>query len=148
MAAEQEVLGVVTTGAESDLENATTIARQMVGRWGMSERIGPVTVLSQDGDPRMTGISEQLLGAVDAEVRSLIESAYANARRLLGDHRRQLTAIAEQLLERETLDEAEVYAAAGIPRSAPTTDGSGVPVPSGVPAAASVRRLPGEGPVR
>src|SRR5699024_12842859 len=55
MAAESIVFDVVTSGAESDLETATSIARQMVGRWGMSEKIGPVTVLPQEGDPRMAG---------------------------------------------------------------------------------------------
>ena len=69
MAAEEEVFGVVTTGAESDLENATNIARGMVGRWGMSEQIGPVSVLPNEGDPRMAGISDAMLGNVDEEVR-------------------------------------------------------------------------------
>src|SRR5699024_6776803 len=55
MAAESIVFDVVTSGAESDLETATSIARQMVGRWGMSEKIGPVTVLPQEGDPRLAG---------------------------------------------------------------------------------------------
>ncbi len=121
MAAEHEVFGVVTTGAESDLEQATAVARQMVGRWGMSERIGPVTVLPKDGDPRMAGISEELLAAVDAEVRALIEEAYRNARRVLAGSRDKLDAIAAELLARETLDEAEVYAVAGIERAAEST---------------------------
>jgi cell division protease FtsH len=116
MAAEQEVFGLVTTGAESDLENATRIARSMVGRWGMSDRIGPVSVLPSDGDARMVGVSDQLLGAVDDEVRRLIDECYAEARLLLTENRHRLDRIAEQLLRRETLDEPEVYAAAGIAR--------------------------------
>ena len=119
MAAEQEVFDVVTTGAESDLENATRIARSMVGRWGMSERIGPVSVLPADGDPRTSGVSSELLDAVDAEVRRISEDCYAEARRLLRDNRDRLDAVVVRLLERETLDEAEVYAAAGLPRSTP-----------------------------
>ena len=59
MAAEQEVFDVVTTGAESDLESATRIARSMVGRWGMSKKIGAVSVLPTEGDPRMVGVSER-----------------------------------------------------------------------------------------
>jgi cell division protease FtsH len=114
MAAEQEVLGVVTTGAESDLENATKIARAMVGRWGMSKRIGPVSVLPSEGEPRMAGVSDQMLNAVDEEIRSLIDDCYAQARRLLREHRDQLDSIAEQLLAHETLDEPDVYAAAGL----------------------------------
>ena len=119
MAAEQEVFDVVTTGAESDLENATRIARSMVGRWGMSEHIGPVSVLPADGDPRTSGVSSELLDAVDAEVRRISEDCYAEARRLLRDNRDRLDAVVVRLLERETLDEAEVYAAAGLPRSTP-----------------------------
>jgi cell division protease FtsH len=117
MAAEQTVFGVITTGAENDLEQITRLARAMVGRWGMSERIGAVSVLPSDGDPRMAGTSDAMLNAVDEEVRRIIDECYAEAKRLLADHRRQLDAIVEQLLIHETLDEAEVYAAAGIPRS-------------------------------
>ena len=116
MAAEQLVFGVVTTGAESDLETSTSIARSMVGRWGMSKRIGPVTVLPKDGDPRATGASGALLDALDDEVRRIVEDCYAEAVRLLRDNRDRLDAIAALLLERETLDESEVYAAAGITR--------------------------------
>ncbi len=114
MAAEQEVLGAVTTGAENDLENATKIARAMVGRWGMSERIGPVSVLPSEGDPRMAGVSDELLNAVDEEVRRLIDECYDQARRLLREHRDRLEGIAQELLTHETLDELDAYAAAGL----------------------------------
>jgi len=118
MAAEDEVFDVVTTGAESDLENATRIARSMVGRWGMSERIGPVTVLPQEGDPRMEGVSEGMLDAVDEEVRRIIDECYTAATALLQDNRDKLDTIVQQLLIHETLDEPDVYAAAGITRPA------------------------------
>ncbi|MEU4291267.1 ATP-dependent zinc metalloprotease FtsH [Kribbella sp. NPDC026596] len=122
MAAEQEVLGVVTTGAESDLETATRIARSMVGRWGMSEAIGPVSVLPPEGDARLANVSDELLNTVDAEVRRLIEQCYAEARRLLRENRDRLDSLAEQLLAHETLDEADAYAAAGISHdTAPAT---------------------------
>ncbi|MEZ0341572.1 ATP-dependent zinc metalloprotease FtsH [Mycobacterium sp. pV006] len=114
MAAEEEVFGVVTTGAESDLETGTNIARAMVGRWGMSEHVGPVSVLPKEGDPRMMGVSDAMLASVDDEVRRLIESCYAEARELLRENRNRLDNIAAELLEHETLDEAQVYAAAGI----------------------------------
>ncbi|NIK61359.1 ATP-dependent zinc metalloprotease FtsH [Kribbella shirazensis] len=114
MAAEQEVLGVVTTGAESDLETATRIARSMVGRWGMSQAVGPVSVLPSDGDPRAVA-SDALLNTVDEEVRRLIEECYQEARRLLRENRERLDGIAAELLKHETLDEADAYAAAGIP---------------------------------
>jgi cell division protease FtsH len=118
MAAEQEVFGVVTTGAESDLEMVTRIARSMVGRWGMSERIGTLSVLPAEGDPRMAGASEGLLDAVDEEVRRITDECYTEARRLLRVHRDKLDAIVEQLLARESLDEREIYEAAGIVRAA------------------------------
>jgi cell division protease FtsH len=119
MAAEQEVFGVITTGAESDLETSTRIARAMAGRWGMSERIGPVSVLPRDGEPRTAGVSDQLLDKVDEEARRISEECYAEARRLLRDNRDRLDSIVDRLLEHETLDEREVYDAAGIPRPAP-----------------------------
>jgi cell division protease FtsH len=128
MAAEKEVFDVVTTGAENDLEMVTRIARSMVGRWGMSERIGTLSVLPSEGDPRMAGVSDGLLNAVDEEVRRITEECYAEARRLLREHRDKLDAIVARLLEHENLDEPEIYAAASIPRS-PVT-----PPPAPVPA--------------
>jgi cell division protease FtsH len=124
-AAEQIVFGTVTTGAESDLEQITSIARQMVGRWGMSEAIGPVTVLPSvegntwfPGDPRSP--SESTRELVDAETRSLIEACYGEAISRLKDHRDQLDRLALSLLAAETLDEDAAYAAAGIPVPVPT----------------------------
>jgi len=118
MAAEEEVFNVVTTGSESDLETVSRIARSMVGRWGMSEKVGRLSVLPAEGDPRMAGISDALLDAVDEEVRRITDECYAEARRLLRDNRGKLDAIVVQLLARESLDESEVYAAAGIARPA------------------------------
>jgi len=137
MAAEQEVFGVVTTGAESDLDNVTRIARSMVGRWGMSDRIGRVSVLPSEGDPRMAGVSDAMLAAVDEEVRRITDECYAEARRLIRENRSKLDAIVAQLLARETLDEPEIYAAAGIDRPLAAHDGApGLP-PTG-------RAVPGE----
>jgi cell division protease FtsH len=132
-AAEQEVFDVVTTGAEADLETVTRIARAMVGRWGMSERIGSVAVLPAEGDPRLAGISDAMLGAVDEEVRRIVDECYAEARRLLRANRNRLDAIVTQLLIHETLDEPDVYAAAGVER--PPVSSSG----ASVQAAAAVR---------
>ena len=116
MAAEREVFDVVTTGAESDLEAVTRIARSMVGRWGMSERIGTLSVLPSEGDPRMMGVSENLLNIVDDEVRRIVDECYGEARRSLRENRDKLDSIVSQLLARETLEEKEIYAAAGIDR--------------------------------
>ena len=118
MAAENAIYGVVTTGAESDLRQATAIARQMVGKWGMSEKVGPMTVLIDDADPRTIGISDVTLRTVDEEVRRIIAECQEQAVRMLEDHRDQLCAIAEELMVKETLNEEEVYAVAGIERPA------------------------------
>lgn len=118
MAAEEEVFGVVTTGSENDLENCTNTARAMVGRWGMSGAIGPVSVLPKEGDPHMAGVSDSMLGAVDDEVRRIIDDCYDEARRLLRENRDKLDNIVAELLANETLDELEVYAAAGISQAA------------------------------
>jgi cell division protease FtsH len=94
----------------------------------MSERIGTLSVLPAEGSPRMAGVSDGLLDAVDDEVRRITEECYAEARRLLREHRDKLDAIVAQLLEHENLDEPEIYAAAGLPRPAMTPPP--VPVPA------------------
>jgi cell division protease FtsH len=131
MAAEQEIFGVITTGAEQDLEAVTRIARSMVGRWGMSSRVGKLSVLPPDGDPRMAGVSDEMLNAIDEEVRRITDECYAEAGRILADNRSRLDRIVEQLLIHETLDEPQVYAAAGIER--PAAPERPVPVLPGPP---------------
>jgi cell division protease FtsH len=131
--AEEIVFGDVTTGAESDFEQVTQIARRMVGRWGMSEEVGPIAVLPRDGQgPLLPGVeesSEATRQLVDREVRRIVDEALDDARRLLGDNREKLDGLAEALLERETLDEAEAYAAAGVERGARREAGVASPSP-------------------
>ncbi|WP_433717696.1 ATP-dependent zinc metalloprotease FtsH [Actinoplanes sp. CA-051413] len=118
-AAEEVVYGDMTTGAESDLDQVSSIARQMVGRWGMSEAIGPVTVLPPPGSESplgLDGVAPATKELVDAEVRKIVDECYDEALSLLRGHREQLSALAHRLLEAETLDEADAYAAAGIDR--------------------------------
>ena len=122
MAAESVIFGVVTTGAESDLSSATAIARQMVGKWGMSEKVGPMQVLNDSIDPRTNGIAEETLGLLDEETRRIIGECHEKAAILLRGHRDQLEAIVVALLEHETLDEEQVYAAAGIDRPEPSPE--------------------------
>lgn len=122
MAAEEVVFGVITTGAESDLDSSTNIARQMVGRWGMSEKVGPIQIYPTDGDPRSAGFSDSILAAADDEVRRIVDECYAEAVRLLREHRDKLESITGAVLAKETLDEAEVYAAAGIARQIPAEE--------------------------
>jgi cell division protease FtsH len=119
-AAEERVYDAVTTGAESDIQQLTMIARQMVGRWGMSEAIGPIAVLPDDGrGPLLPGAeetSQETQRLIDAEVRRIVDESYDEVLALLRDHRDKLDALAEALLEHETLDGADAYAAAGIER--------------------------------
>ncbi|MFD8631025.1 ATP-dependent zinc metalloprotease FtsH [Streptomyces sp. NPDC059656] len=117
MAAEQTVYDVITTGAENDLEQVTNIVRGMVGRWGMSERIGRLTAIPSDAQsPYGLTAAPATLDAVDHEMRRIVDECYVEACRLLREHRPKLDALAEALLANETLDETAAYAAAGIPR--------------------------------
>ncbi len=117
--AEEIVFGERTTGAENDLVQATRMARNMVGKWGMSEEIGPVSVLPDESAASPFGpdpISEHTHRLIDDEVRSLIEQCEQRARETLEKNRDKLDALAAALLERETLEEDEAYAIAGIDR--------------------------------
>jgi cell division protease FtsH len=118
-AAEETVFGDVTTGAESDLDQVTSIARQMVGRWGMSEAIGPISVLPPPGQESpfgLDGVAPATRELLDREVRRIVDECYEEAVTTLRGHREQLDRLAQTLLERETLDEDDAYAAAGISR--------------------------------
>ena len=115
-AAEELIYEDVTTGAESDLEQVTKLARLMVGRWGMSDRVGLVAVLPPGGDgsmPGLDGTSEATRELVDSEVRRIVSEAYQLALTRLREHRDRLDALAQALLDRETLDEEDAYEAAG-----------------------------------
>ncbi len=118
-AAEELIYGNVTTGAESDLEQVTSIARQMVGRWGMSDVIGLVSVLPAPGEEQYYGpggpvqVSDATHELVDREVRRIVEGCYERARHTLAANRNRLESLTRTLLERETLDEDDAYAAAG-----------------------------------
>jgi cell division protease FtsH len=118
-AAEELVFDDFTTGAESDLDMATTIARQMVGRWGMSPAIGPVTMLPAPGQEQLvfdgSGPAPATRELVDLEVRRIIEECYAEALETLRSHRENLDRLAERLLVTETLDEDAAYEAAALP---------------------------------
>ena len=117
-AAEEIVFGDLTTGAESDLQQLTQIARHMVGRWGMSEKIGTVTVIPSDGQgpllPGAAGVSDETQELIDTEVRRLVNEAHDDVLELLRANRDKLDSLAEALLEHETLDQPDAYAAAGI----------------------------------
>jgi cell division protease FtsH len=119
--AEEIVFGDTTTGAESDIQQVTRLARGMVARWGMSDRVGFIAVVPQDGQsPLLPGaepVSEATQELVDQEVRNIVEEEHDHVRKLLSDNRQRLDALAEALLDHETLDEPDAYAAAGIEKS-------------------------------
>jgi cell division protease FtsH len=127
-AAEEIVFGETSSGAESDIEQLTAIARQMVGRWGMSPAIGPVAVLPRDGaGPLLPGASEvspRTQQLVDDEVRRVVEEAHKEVVALLKKNHKKLDSLANALLEHETLDEEDAYAAAGVPRAAASAPSS------------------------
>ena len=121
-AAEEVVFGEASTGAESDIQQLTEIARQMVGRWGMSAAIGPIAVIPRDGvGPVLPGaaeVSSDTERMVDEEVRRVVDESHEQVIALLEENRRKLDALADSLLEHETLDEDAAYAAAGVQRTA------------------------------
>ena len=116
--AEEIVFGDLTTGAESDFQQLTQIARSMVGRWGMSDEIGTVTVIPQDGQgpllPGASGVSEETQRMIDEEVRKIVAGARKDVLVLLRENRDKLDRLAHALLEHETLDQLDAYKAAGI----------------------------------
>ena len=122
-AAEEVVFGEVTTGAANDLEKATSSARQMIMRFGMSEELGLRTLGHSQSMPFLgrefgqeQDYSEEVARQIDAEIRRIIEEARERAKDVLRSHRDQLDAIARILIARETLDRAEFEALlAGVP---------------------------------
>jgi cell division protease FtsH len=119
-AAEEVVYGTKTTGAESDIEQATALARNMVTRWGMSEAIGMVQLAARGNVYLGTGDGSQPFSAatariVDIEVHRIISECHEQALSLLRKHHDKLDALVEALLARETLDEREILEVTGLP---------------------------------
>ncbi len=125
--AEEIVYGEISTGAESDIEQLTALARQMIGRWGMSEAVGPISVIPRDGSrPFLPGVAEaspETHKLLDDEVRRIVGEAHDEVLTLLTENRARLDALASALLEHETLDEDDAYAAAGVTRPQATPTG-------------------------
>jgi cell division protease FtsH len=122
-AAEEIVYGTKTTGAESDIEQATSLSRNMVTRWGMSEEVGMVQLVAH-GNPYLgldaggaKPFSEATARIVDHEVHRIICECHQQAMTLLRQHRAQLDALVAALLARETLDEQEILEVTGLPRA-------------------------------
>lgn len=119
--AEQQVFGDITTGAENDLQQATKLAREMVTRWGMSERIGSIFLAREQeafvgrelGIGQEKEYSERLASQVDEEVQRIVGQQYAAVQQLLQHYRDQLEQLAQALLDREIVQQDELLQIAG-----------------------------------
>lgn len=114
-ASEEIVIGDITTGAQNDLEKSTKIARQMVCEFGMSDKIGPLTFGGKQGAIFLgrdfsahPDYSEEVAYEIDKEIKKLVDNAYNKAKDILNTHKNQLDTIAQNLIEKETLNKEEV----------------------------------------
>ena len=165
-AAEEIVFGEITTGASNDLEKVTATAKQMVMRFGMSEKLGPRVFGHDHGQPFLgrefssePDYSDEIAREIDDEIRRIVEGAHQVAKDILAEHREQLETISELLLKRETIEreefealldgktEAEVWGAEaelpgrpGASRSCPARSRATASRPSAAPASRPRRR--------
>jgi len=116
-AAEEIVFGEITTGASNDLEKVTATAKQMVMRFGMSERLGPRVFGHDHGQPFLgrefsaePDYSDEIAREIDDEIRRIVEGAHQRAKDILTEHRESLGTISEVLLKRETIEKEEFVA--------------------------------------
>ncbi len=138
--AEEIIFGDITTGAHNDLQKATQIAREMVCRFGMSEKIGPI-VFGKEGGMVFLGrdlmdeknYSEDTARLIDGEVKRILEAGYEHAKKILTESRGKLEALAKLLLEKETLDADEIKNVTGLGSTLPPAGGG--PLPVGTPIA-------------
>jgi cell division protease FtsH len=105
----------VTTGASNDIERATSLARNMVTKWGLSDRLGPLTYSEEAGEvflgrsvTQHKQVSDETAHVIDVEVRRVIDTAYIRARDILIAHREKLDAMAQALIKYETIDESQI----------------------------------------
>jgi cell division protease FtsH len=130
--AEELVFDEITTGAANDIEKGTELARRMVTEWGMSDSLGPLKLGQQHGEVflgrdfgHQPNYSDEVAARIDSEVRSIVEGSHATARAILSVHRDVLDRLADALIEKETLDHAELAELfAGLPPW-PGTNGNG-----------------------
>jgi len=115
--AEELIFGpeAVTTGASNDIERATDLARNMVTRWGLSERLGPLTYSEEDGEiflgrslTKHKQMSDVTAHAIDEEIRSLVDNNYQRAESILRERMETLHLMADTLIRYETIDEEQI----------------------------------------
>jgi cell division protease FtsH len=127
-AAEKLVYGIVTTGAENDLQQVTRIAHEMVVRWGMSPKVGPLNLTDGEGGMfQQRPYSEATGQLIDDEIRRIADECLADAEKLLTEHRSQLDALAQALLRSDSLDEAEILEVTGIAKAPQAAQAEGRP---------------------
>jgi len=130
--AEEVFMKQMTTGASNDFERATSIARDMVTRYGMSDVLGPMVYAENEGEiflgrsiTKTTNMSEETMRKVDSEIRRIIDEQYAVARKIIEDNRVQIEAMTKALLEWETIDAEQIEdIVAGRPPRIPKDRGS------------------------
>jgi cell division protease FtsH len=115
--AEELIFGrdAVTTGASNDIERATEVARNMVTKWGLSDRLGPLTYSEESGEvflgrqvTQTKQVSDETAHAIDEEVRRVIETNYNRAKTILEENLAKLHTMAEALIKYETIDDAQI----------------------------------------
>ena len=114
------MLNDISTGASNDIERASSIARDMVTKYGMSEKLGPISFASENDEVFLgrdfaskRNFSENVASVIDSEVKSIIDTAYSQCQQILTDHMDKLHAVAEYLLKNEVMDAEEFYALFG-----------------------------------
>jgi cell division protease FtsH len=135
----------VTTGASNDIERATSLARNMVTKWGLSDRLGPLSYAEEEGEvflgrsvTQHKQVSDETAHVIDVEVRRVIDAAYNRARDILVTHRDKLDAMADALMKYETIDDSQIREIMdGKPPTPPEGWDSGLsgPTPGGGPEA-------------
>jgi cell division protease FtsH len=115
--AEELIFGadMVTTGASNDIQRSTELARNMVTKWGLSERLGPLTYSEEEGEvflghsvTQHKNVSDETAHAIDAEIRAIIDRNYSRAETILKEHMEQLHLMAEALIKYETIDSDQI----------------------------------------
>jgi cell division protease FtsH len=152
--AEEVFMHQMTTGASNDFERATALARDMVMRYGMSDAMGPMVYAENEGEiflgraiTRTVHMSEETMRKVDAEVRKIIDSQYAAARRILEEHRDKVEAMAKALLDMETIDADQIDdIMSGRPPRPPKASSSSSTPPASGPAAGNAGAEPSANP--
>mgnify|MGYP001220050891 CR=1 FL=1 len=154
--AEEIVFGreAVTTGAANDIERATDIARNMVTKWGLSERLGPLTYTEEDGEvflgrsfTQHKQVSDVTIHAIDEEVRKIIDDNYRRAETILRENMEKLHSMASALVKFETIDEQQLkdIMAGREPRPPDGWDSPGPVPPSPAPSSGTAKGEPGIG---